>query len=62
MMKKMVFIIKKFFLGFFILYGYNLLGVQFNCIIPINIVTILLVSIFGTPALMSLIFLYLIIY
>ncbi len=62
MWKRVISVVKKIFLGFFILYGYNLIGAQFNCIIPINIITIFLVSILGTPALMSLVFLYLIVY
>ena len=55
-------VLKNIILGFFILYGYNLIGVQFNCVIPINIITVLLVSILGTPALISLVFLYLVIF
>lgn len=62
MLKGLGVIIKKLVLGFTILYGYNLIGSQFNCIIPINIITIVLVSILGTPALMSLIFMFLVIF
>jgi len=54
--------VKNIILGFFILYGYNLIGSQFNCVIPINIITILLVSLLGAPALVSLVFLYLVIF
>lgn len=54
--------LKKLFLGFIILYGYNLIGAQFNCVVPINIITVALVSLLGTPALMALVFMFLVIF
>lgn len=50
----MVFI-KKIILSAFILYGYNLIAVNFNITIPINFYTLLFVAFFGSPALIALI-------
>ena len=50
----MVFI-KKIILSAFILYGYNLIAVNFNITIPINFYTLLFVTFFGSPALIALI-------
>ena len=47
--------IKKFILGVFLLYMYNMIAVNFNMIIPINIFTVLFISIFDIPALITLI-------
>ena len=49
--------IKKFVLGAVILYTYNMIAVNFNMIIPINLWTIIFVSIFDFPALVTLIIL-----
>ncbi len=54
-MKKVFEILKKVVLSFVILYSYNLIAVNFNMIIPINLFTILIVSILGAPALLALI-------
>lgn len=62
MLKFFVSIVKKIILGFIILYGYNMIAVNFNLVLPINIVTVLLVSFLGFPALFSLTLLYFIIY
>lgn len=60
---KLIFnMIKRLVFGFFILYSYNMIAVEFNLIIPINVVTILLVSFIGLPALFGLIFLFLFLY
>lgn len=60
---KLIFnMIKRLVFGFFILYSYNMIAVEFNLIIPINVVTILLVSFIGLPALFALIFLFLFLY
>ena len=42
-------ILNKFILSFFILYWFNQIGVNFNLIIPINIVTLIIVFIFDVP-------------
>lgn len=54
-MKKVFEILKKVVLSFAILYSYNLIAVNFNMIIPINLFTVLIVSILGAPALLALI-------
>lgn len=54
-MKKIIDLLKKVIFSGFILYGYNLIAVNFNMIIPINIITIIFVSILGTPAMFALI-------
>lgn len=47
-------LIKRVILGAFLLYGYNLIAVNFNMIIPINIFTILIVTILGIPSILAL--------
>lgn len=55
MINKVFIIIKRIVMSVFLLYGYNLLAAPINLIIPINFITVLLVTIFGVPALLSLI-------
>ena len=55
MLKKIFKILKKLIMAVFLLYGYNILAAPLNFIIPINIITVLLVSLLGVPALLSLI-------
>lgn len=55
MLKKIFKILKKLVMAVFLLYGYNILAAPLNFIIPINIITVLLVSLLGVPALLSLI-------
>ncbi len=62
MLKKIFNIIKKIVVSAFILYGYNLLVGPLNLYIPINIITVLLLTIFGIPALISLIVILLIVF
>ena len=54
-MKNIIMIIKKIILSFVVLYTYNLIAVNFNMVIPINIVTIGLIAFLGTPSLLALI-------
>lgn len=54
-MKNVLGLIKKVILSFVILYTYNLIAVNFNMVIPINIVTIGLITFLGTPSLLALI-------
>ncbi len=56
-MKKIFVYIKRFVLGTFVLYGYNLIAANFNLVIPINLITISLVGILGSPAILTLIIL-----
>ena len=62
MLKKIWVLLRKFVLGAFILYGYNLLAVSFNMIIPINLITISLVGFLGLPALFSLVLLLVLVF
>lgn len=62
MLKKIFKFIKKIILSIFILYGYNLISQSFGMIIPINIYTILLLSIFGIPILFALIFILVVVF
>ena len=48
--------IKKIVMSVFLLYGYNLIAAPLGFIIPINLITVLLISLLGIPALLSLIF------
>lgn len=54
-MKKIVTIVKHIVISGFLLYGYNLIAVNFNMILPINFITLFSVSFFGTPALIALV-------
>lgn len=54
-MKKVGYFIRNIILSAFILYGYNLIAVNFNMIIPINFVTLFFVAFLGAPALIALI-------
>lgn len=47
--------IKKIVISAFILYGYNLIAVNFNMSVPINIYTLSFVTLLGSPALIALI-------
>ncbi|MDD6879069.1 MAG: pro-sigmaK processing inhibitor BofA family protein [bacterium] len=50
----MIKIIKKILFSFFILYGFNLIASNFNIIIPINILTLLIVFFLDIPGLVLL--------
>ena len=54
-MKKVLMIVKRIVLSFIILYSYNLIAVNFNLIIPINVINVLLISFLGVPSLVALI-------
>lgn len=56
-MKKIWSLMKKIILSFVILYGFNTIGSNFNLIIPINFITISLITLLGFPALLSLVLL-----
>lgn len=55
MLKKIFTIFKRIIVSAFILYGYNLIVTPINLTIPINLITIGLITIFGLPALFALI-------
>ena len=54
-MKELLAVLKKIVFSVVILYSYNMLAKSLNMIIPINLATILTITIFGTPALFFLI-------
>ena len=54
-MKKIVECFKKIIISGFILYGYNLIAVNFNMILPINFITLFSVAFLGAPALIALV-------
>lgn len=54
-MKSILNLIKRVVLSFAILYTYNLIAVNFNMVIPINIITISLITFLGVPSLIALI-------
>lgn len=56
-MKKVLNLLKKLLFGFFILYGFNTISSNFDLVIPINIISLSLVTFLGFPGLLSLILL-----
>lgn len=62
MLKKILVFLRRIIFSSFLLYGYNILVGPLNLIIPINIITVLSLTIFGVPALLSFIFVYLIVF
>lgn len=61
MLNKLYKFLKKTIVSFFMLYGYNLL-VPASAIIPINLITVILITIFSLPALLILILIKVTIY
>jgi len=61
MLNKLTQILKKLVVSFLMLYGYNII-VPTVAIIPINIITVLLLTIFGLPALIFLIIIRVLVY
>ncbi len=61
-MKKLITCGKKLIFSSFLLYGYNFLVQPLNLMIPINIITVLLVTFLGVPALISLIVILIYVY
>lgn len=61
MIKKLVSVLKKIVAAFLILYGFNLLVSSISIYIPINFITLGVVSILGIPGLLSLVVLFFIV-
>ena len=55
MLKKLFSLFKRVIISAFVLYGYNLIASPINLIIPINVFTVGILTIFGLPAIFSLI-------
>ncbi len=53
---------KKIIMSSFLLYGYNLVSVKLGITVPINIITILTITVFGYSALFSFILILILIY
>ena len=47
-------LLKRFILSAFILYGYNLFAMNFNMVIPFNIITLCIVFFLGVPGFVAL--------
>lgn len=62
MIKKMINIVKKIVFTCLILYGYNIVMSSLNIAIPINIITVLIISILGLPSLLALILIQILIF
>ncbi|MCM1370440.1 MAG: pro-sigmaK processing inhibitor BofA family protein [Clostridium sp.] len=62
MLKKIFKILKKIVLSCFLLYGYNLIAAPLGVLIPINLITVCFVTIFGVPALCSFIVIFLLVF
>lgn len=54
-MRKIFHFVKKIVISGFILYGYNLIAVNFNMLIPINFITLGTITFLGAPSLFALI-------
>ena len=54
-MKFMVKLIRRIIFSAFLLYGYNLIAVNFNLVIPINIYSMGLVTTLGIPSVFALV-------
>lgn len=55
-------LLKRIVVSAFLLYGYNLIVAPLNILIPINVVTVLAISILGLPALFSFMIILILIY
>lgn len=53
MFKKLFKLVKKVIMAAILLYAYNRFAVSFGATIPINLITIVFVSIFGIPAMVG---------
>lgn len=62
MLKKIYKLLKTIIVSIFLIYAFNLIAAPINVIIPMNIITILLVCIFGIPAILALTVLTIIIF
>ena len=60
MLKKIFNIFKKVILAAFILYGFNLIMSPLSVIVPINFITVTIVTVLGFPGLLGLIIIMLV--
>lgn len=59
MLKSIFKVLKRLIISIIVLYSYNIVTNQFNLNIPINIFTVLIISVFGTSGFICLILFYL---
>lgn len=62
MIQKIFKFVKRLIFSSFLLYGYNMLSLPLNIIVPINVITILGITILGIPALFAFILIHIFIY
>jgi hypothetical protein len=55
MLKKVTKLVRKFIFSVLVLYGYNIIIAPLGLIVPINLITVGLITILGLPALFSMI-------
>jgi len=61
-MKKIINLVKRILFSFVALYGFNTIGSNFSLVIPINFISLSLVTLLGFPALLSLVLLLVIVF
>lgn len=62
MLKKIWNIFKKFVFSGFLLYGYNILAAPLEIIVPINVITLVVTTILGFPALLGFIVIHVLVF
>ena len=62
MLKKILNIFKKIVISAFILYGYNLIASPLSLMVPINLITVSILTILGLPSLFALIIILVVTY
>ena len=60
-MNKIIILVKRIIFSTFLIYGYNMIAVNFQLVVPINAITISLVTFLGAPGLLALVLFILII-
>ena len=60
-MNKIIILVKRIIFSTFLIYGYNMIAVNFQLVLPINAITISLVTFLGAPGLLALVLFKLII-
>ena len=55
MLKKFLVLLERIIISVLLIYAYNKLSLPLNIIIPINLITIFLVTLFGIPSILFLI-------
>lgn len=62
MLKKILSLIKRLIIGGFVLYAYNLMAAPLNLLIPINLITLGVVGVFGITAIPFLALILIVVY